>query len=66
LLVEKRTALPYLGWLLRPNPRKDSAMSMDDIIIHLFCIVADRLKEVKPHRNVNLYPSEVVTSGTSA
>jgi hypothetical protein len=28
------TALPYLGWLLKPKPRKDNAVSMDEIIIH--------------------------------
>ena len=38
-------------------------MSMDEVIIHLFSIVADRLNEVKPHPNVNLFPSEVVTIG---
>jgi hypothetical protein len=38
-------------------------MAMDDIIIHLFCIVADRLKDVKAHRNANLSPSEIVTLG---
>jgi hypothetical protein len=63
LLVEKRKALSYPWWLLKPNRGKDSAMAMDVIIIHLYCIVADRLYDVKPHRNAKLHPSEVVTIG---
>jgi len=38
-------------------------MATDEIIIRLFCIVADRLKDVKPHPNANLHPSEIVTTG---
>jgi hypothetical protein len=38
-------------------------MSTEEIIIRLFCIVADRLHDVKPHRNANLHPSEIVTIG---
>jgi hypothetical protein len=36
---------------------------MDEIIIHLFCVVADHLSEVKPNLNVNPFPSEVVAIG---
>jgi hypothetical protein len=38
-------------------------MATEEIIIRLFCIVADRLKDVKPHPNANLHPSEIVTIG---
>lgn len=38
-------------------------MATDEIIIRLFCIVADRLTDVKPHPNANLHPSEIVTIG---
>lgn len=38
-------------------------MSTEEIIIRLFCIVADKLADVKPHRNANLHPSEIVTIG---
>lgn len=38
-------------------------MSTEEIIIRLFCIVADKLDDVKPHRNANLHPSEIVTIG---
>lgn len=38
-------------------------MSTEEIIIRLFCIVDDKLKHVKPHRNARLQPSEVVTIG---
>lgn len=38
-------------------------MATDEIIIRLFCIVADRLHDVKPHRNARLHPSEIMTIG---
>jgi len=38
-------------------------MSMDDIIIHLFCRIADELQDVKQHDQANLHPSEIVTIG---
>jgi hypothetical protein len=38
-------------------------MRTDDIIIRLFCIVDDRLGDVKKHPLARLHPSEVVTIG---
>lgn len=38
-------------------------MSMDDIIIHLFCRIDDELQDVKQHDQAHLHPSEVVTIG---
>jgi hypothetical protein len=38
-------------------------MPMEDIIIHLFCIVDDELKDVKRHDQALLHPSETVTIG---
>src|ERR1700747_3356747 len=34
-----------------------------DIIIHMFCLVDDELKDLPRHRQAKLYPSEVVTIG---
>jgi hypothetical protein len=42
---------------------EDSFMSMDDLIIHLFCRIADTLQDVKQHKQAKLHPSEVVTIG---
>lgn len=38
-------------------------MTMEDIIIHLFCIIDDELQNVKRHPDANLHPSEVVAIG---
>jgi hypothetical protein len=38
-------------------------MRTDEIIIRLFCIVDDRMQDVKKHPLATLYPSEVVTIG---
>lgn len=38
-------------------------MRTDEIIIRLFCIVDDRLTDVKKHPLATLYPSELVTLG---
>lgn len=38
-------------------------MPTDEIIIRLFCIVDDRMRDVKKHPLALLYPSEVVTIG---
>ena len=36
-------------------------MPTDEIIIRIFCIVDDRMRDVKKHPLARLYPSEVVT-----
>ena len=38
-------------------------MTTEDIIIHIFCYVDDRMQEVVKHRQSNLYPSELVSIG---
>lgn len=38
-------------------------MTTEDIIIHIFCGVDDRMKDVPKRANAKLYPSEVVTIG---
>lgn len=38
-------------------------MSMEDTIIHLFCMIADELQDVKQHAQAQLHPSEIVTLG---
>lgn len=38
-------------------------MTTEDIIIHIFCYVDDRMKDVPKRKNAKLYPSEVVTIG---
>ncbi|MCI0709644.1 MAG: transposase [Chloroflexi bacterium] len=38
-------------------------MTTEAIIIHIFCSVDDRMKDVRKHGNATLYPSEVVTIG---
>jgi hypothetical protein len=38
-------------------------MPMDELIIHLFCKIADKLHDVKQHEQAKLHPSEVVTIG---
>lgn len=38
-------------------------MPMEDIIIHLFCIIDDELADVKQHDQARLHPSETVTIG---
>lgn len=38
-------------------------MPTDEIIIRIFCIVDDRMRDVKKHPLARLYPSEVVTIG---
>jgi hypothetical protein len=39
-------------------------MTTLDIIIHLFCLVDDRMQEEHKHPQAILYPSEIVTIGT--
>src|SRR5579875_2075401 len=38
-------------------------MTTLDLIIHLFCLVDDRMPEVRKHPQALLYPSELVTIG---
>jgi hypothetical protein len=38
-------------------------MATTDLIIHLFCLVDDRLGPMRKHRQARLWPSEVVTIG---
>jgi hypothetical protein len=38
-------------------------MTTLDIIIHIFCLVDDEMKDLPKHRQAKLYPSEVVTLG---
>jgi hypothetical protein len=38
-------------------------MTTEDIIIQIFCLVDDHMKEVSKHRQAKLYPSELVTIG---
>ena len=38
-------------------------MTTQDIIIHLFCLVDDRMGSMPKHSQAKLYPSEVVTIG---
>jgi len=38
-------------------------MTTEDIIIQIFCLVDDRMKDVPKHSQAKLYPSELVTIG---
>ncbi len=38
-------------------------MSTEDMIIQVFCLVDDQMKEVPKHSQAKLYPSELVTIG---
>ena len=38
-------------------------MTTEDIIIHIFCVVDDRMKDIAKHPDADLYPSELVTIG---
>jgi hypothetical protein len=38
-------------------------MTTEDIIIQIFCLVDDSMKEVKRVPQTHLYPSEIVTIG---
>ena len=38
-------------------------MSMEDMIIHLFCIIDDELADIKRHDQALLHPSETITIG---
>lgn len=38
-------------------------MTTVDFIIHLFCLVDDKMKKIPKHPQANLYPSELVTIG---
>jgi len=38
-------------------------MTTEDMIIHVFCLVDDQMKEVPKHHQAKLYPSELVTIG---
>jgi len=38
-------------------------MTTEDIIIHVFCLVDDRMQEIPKHNQAKLYPSELVTIG---
>jgi len=38
-------------------------MTTEDIIIHIFCYVDDRMKNIQKHSQAELYPSELVTIG---
>jgi len=38
-------------------------MTTEDIIIHIFCVVDDRMKGIAKHPDADLYPSELVTIG---
>lgn len=38
-------------------------MTTEDIILHIFCYVDDRMPDFKKHPQAKLYPSEVVTIG---
>lgn len=38
-------------------------MTTEDIIIHIFCYVDDRMKDIPKRGNASLYPSELVTIG---
>ena len=38
-------------------------MTTTDIIIHIFCLVDDRIGEIEKHPQAKLYPSELVTIG---
>ena len=38
-------------------------MTTEDMIIQIFCLVDDQMKEVAKHPQAKLYPSELVTIG---
>ena len=38
-------------------------MTTEDIILHIFCLVDDRLLDLPMHSQAKLYPSELVTIG---
>ncbi len=38
-------------------------MTTDDIVLHMFCLVDDRLPDIPKHPQAKVYPSELVTIG---
>ena len=38
-------------------------MTTEDILIQIFCLVDDHMKDIPKHSQAKLYPSEVVTIG---
>jgi len=38
-------------------------MTTGDIILHIFCLVDDKLPKIPRHSQAKLYPSELVTIG---
>ena len=46
----------------KPQMRRDP-MTTDDIILHIFYLVATRMPEIQRHSQAKLYPSELVTIG---
>src|SRR5512143_571450 len=45
------------------KPKECVPMTTEDIIVHIFCYVDDRMRDVKKVAQARLYPSEVVTIG---
>jgi hypothetical protein len=43
--------------------KRSASMTTEDIIIHLFCLVDDRMPVIRKHPQAALYPSELVTIG---
>jgi hypothetical protein len=41
----------------------ETFMTTEDILIHIFCLVDDEMKDMPKHRQAKLYPSELVTIG---
>src|SRR5690349_3655731 len=59
--IAKSKTVLYAGGAETPTRRTE--MPTDEIIIRLFCIVADTLEEDKKRSDAHLYPSEIVTIG---
>lgn len=38
-------------------------MTTEDILIQIFCLVDDQMKEIPKHGQARLYPSELITIG---
>jgi hypothetical protein len=45
------------------KPERRNLMTTDDIILHIFYLVATSLPEIRRHSQAKLYPSELVTIG---
>src|SRR3712207_304335 len=62
--VAKRLQKRQLSTMMElPHTNTEDSMPTDELIIRVFCIVDERLVDVKKRADARLYPSEIVTIG---